>query len=290
MNRVGIFTHYFRCGLAETVRRIRALGFDTVQLVPTFADLPESSGAGWCRRIRAAFADEGIAVAAISGYVNLIAPDEDRRRAARERLSRLLQQAAELGSPNVVTETGTRHPDDDWAPHPDNDSPATYAQLVDAVAEMARVARENGAVLLLEPSVGNVIDTPEKAARLLRDVASDAVGVVADPANYIDGSNLDRADAVMDALFAALGPSIRLAHAKDVRRFDGVARETHFHATDPALYGGAEYPASGLGDLDHDRYAALLRRHSPDVPIILEHIEESDVPRAKRFLEAKLTA
>jgi sugar phosphate isomerase/epimerase len=281
--QVGIFTHYFPYAVAEAARRIRAHGFETVQLVPSNAE-----DAAWCRHIRDVFAGEGLVIAALAGYVNLIAPDPDRRRQASDRLRALLRQSLSLGSPLVVTETGTRHPDDDWAPHPDNDRREVYEQLVESVAEMAAFAREHGAALLLEPSVGNVVDTPQKAARLLRDVASPALGMVADPANYVDGGNLEQGDALMDALFAELAPAIRLAHAKDVRRFDGVARERHFHAGDPALYGGAEYPAAGLGDMDYDRYIALLRRHCPGVPLILEHLDEADVPRAKSFIDRKL--
>lgn len=278
--QVGIFTHYFRYDLRDAARRIRGLGFQTVQLVP-------SSSAG-LQQAGKILAEEGLGIAAISGYVNLVAPDPDRRRMGREQLHVLLRNARSIGSSCVVTETGTRHPSDDWAPHPDNGRPDTYDLLVESVAETAAVGRDHGAMLLLEPSVGNVVDTPAKAARLLRDVGSPAVGLVADPANYVDGSNLEQSTDLLEALFAQLGPAIRLAHAKDFRRFDGVAREVHFHATDPALYGGVEYPAAGLGDLDYDRYVALLRRHCPDVPVILEHLDESDAARAKSFVDAKL--
>jgi sugar phosphate isomerase/epimerase len=240
--------------------------------------------------VRDVFAKEELEIAAISGYVNLIAPHSAKRRRACEHLHALLQEACRLGSPYVVTETGTRNPDDDWAPHPNNACPETYDLLVESIREAASVALDHGATLLLEPSVGNVIDTPAKAAKLLRDVGSHAIGLVADPANYIDGGNLENGNELLEALFAEVGPAIRLAHAKDYRKFDGNARERHFHATDPALYGGVEYPAAGLGDLDYDRYMALLRRHCPDVPIILEHLDESDVSRTKTFLEQKLSA
>ena len=278
--QVGIFTHYFRYDVRETARRIRRLGFQTVQLVP-------SSSNGF-ERAKEVLAEEGLGIAAISGYVNVVAPDLDRRRTGREHLHALLRDARTLGSPYVVTETGTCHPTDDWAPHPDNGRPQTYDLLVENVMEAAALARDHGATLLLEPSVGNVIDTPAKAARLLRDVGSPAVGLVADPANYVDGGNLEKSNELLEDLFAELGPAIRLAHAKDFRRFDGIAREVHFHATDPALYGGVEYPAAGLGDLDYDRYVTLLRRHCPDVPFILEHLDESDAARAKSFIDGKL--
>jgi len=42
--------------------------------------------------------------------------------------------------------------------------------------------------------------------------------------------------------------------------------------------------------LNYDLYLERLRRHHPNIPIIIEHLEESDVPRAKEFLDAKLAA
>ncbi len=289
--QVGIFTHYFFHDVREAARRIRQFGFQTVQLAlpPTGTALTETSGWEWFGHARDVFAGEGLGIAAISGYVNLIAPHPEKRRLGRAHLDALLREACRFGSPYVVTETGTRHPDDDWAPHADNLHSETYDLLVESIGGAASVARDHGATLLLEPSVGNVIDTPTKAAKLLRDVDSRAVGLVADPANYIDGGNLENSNELLEALFAELGPAIRLAHAKDYRKFDGNARERHFHATDPAPYGGVEYPAAGLGDLDYDRYIALLRHHCPDVPIILEHLDESDVGRAKSFLDRKLS-
>jgi sugar phosphate isomerase/epimerase len=288
--QLGIFTQYLPYGVEETARRARQAGFDTVQLNLSFPDwtFATNRSAQSCRCIRDAFTRAGLRIAAISGYVNPVAPDPARRDKNVGFLKAVLDRALALGSPYVVTETGTQHPEDDWAPHPQNDNPATYGLLVETVADLARHARESGATLLLEPSVGNVIDTPEKMLRLLRDLDSPAVGIVIDPANYIDGANLHAAEAILEQSFALLGPHIRLAHAKDFRRFDGVARERHHHATDPALYGGVEYPAAGLGDLDHDRYLALLQQDHAEVPIILEHLDEADIARARSFLMQKL--
>jgi len=142
-------------------------------------------------------------------------------------------------------------------------------------------------VLLLEPSVGNVVDTPAKAQSLMRQVGSPAVGLVADPANYMDDVKLAHADEVQRDMFARTATYLKLAHAKDVRRVAGAPRERHHHMGDPALYGGMEYPSVGLGDLNHALYLSLLQRHCPDVPLIIEHLEEADVPRARAFVDAR---
>jgi sugar phosphate isomerase/epimerase len=288
--KLGIFTHYVPGTVDETARRIKAYGFETVQLNLEFADwrFADDSSVSACRAVCETFLGHGLEIAAIAGYVNPVAPDAARRQANHERLEAILARANELGSPYVVTETGSYHPDDDWAPHPDNATPQAFLDLRDAAARLTDHARRHGAVLLLEPSVGNIIDTPAKAQALMEEIASPALGLVADPANYVDDANLARADAVLRDMFARTAAHLRLAHAKDVRRIGGAPRERHHHMGDPALWGGMEYPSAGLGDLDYGLYLSLLKAQGRALPLIVEHLDEADVPRAKAFLDAQL--
>jgi sugar phosphate isomerase/epimerase len=289
----GIFTQYFPYPVEETARRIRRLDFDAVQLDLEFTDWrfePEATTPAECRRVRDAMHREGLAVAAIAGYVNLVASDPEKRRRNLNRLRAVLARARDLGSPLVATESGSRHPQDDWAPHPENADPAVFDALVETVAELATFAHEAGAVLLIEPTVGNVVDTPTKARALLDRLGGGAAALVADPANLVDGANIAQADRVVEESFALLAGRVRLAHAKDFRRLRGEARERHHHASDPALYGGVEYPAPGLGELDYRRYLAWLAVARPEVPVIVEHTAEADAGRALAFLRRQAEA
>jgi sugar phosphate isomerase/epimerase len=292
--RIGIFTGYFDYPLEACARRVRDAGFTTVQLDFKFPDIATSTRsitAEACRRIRQVFAAADIGFAAVSGYVNLIAPDKERKRAARDRLARILGLANALGSAFVVTETGTKHPEDDWAAHPATAEPGVYEEFRDEIGAMTEIAHRHDAVLLIEGAVGNVIDTPAKVERLFVDVPSLSLGLLMDPTNYLDAGSLAGQRAVIEGLFApAIVPRTHVAHAKDVRRVgpDGERRERHNHL--PVPDPGAEWPAAGLGEMDYGLYLALLKRHHPDIALILEHIEEQDVPRAKRFVEAKLAA
>ena len=54
--------------------------------------------------------------------------------------------------------------------------------------------------------------------------------------------------------------------------------------------GEIELPAPGLGSLNYDLYLKLLSKKHPNIPVIIEHLEESDVPRAKKFLDGKFIA
>ena len=143
---------------------------------------------------------------------------------------------------------------------------------------------------LIEQLSEDRIEMREEASRKLEEIGSPALGLVADPANYVDDGNLARADEVQRDMFARTAPYLKLAHAKDVRRIDGAPRERHHHMGDPTLYGGMEYPSAGLGDLNYGLYLSLLQRHCPDIPLIVEHLEEADVARAKAFVDSRRAA
>ena len=83
MFQTGIFTGYFPYGLEETAKRIRGHGFNTVQLDLHFKDIDLSFGqitAEKAKRVRDTFRDQNLPICAISGYTNIIHPDEGHRR------------------------------------------------------------------------------------------------------------------------------------------------------------------------------------------------------------------
>lgn len=298
MIQVGIFTGYFPYALEETARRVRAHGFNTVQLDLSFKDMDLATGAitpAKCRRIRDVLRAHNLSVCAVSGYTNIIHPDATVRRANIERLQTIIRHARELGSPYVITETGTYHPDSDWAPHPDNFTEQGYGECRDVIGELARLAAEHGAELLLEPYVSNVIASVEITARLFRDIPGRGLALLMDPTNYFDGSNIGRMDATLHHIFDVLGDRIRISHAKDVKPSHGDTSEKHadIDASEGHTFrgiGDIELPAPGLGMLNYDLYLRLLYQRYPNIPIIIEHLEEPDVARAKSFVDERLMA
>lgn len=298
MIQVGIFSGYFPYALDETARRIRAHGFNTVQLDLSFKDMDlatEAISTAKCRRIRDAFRAQNLPVCAVSGYTNIIHPDSTVRRANLERLKTIIRHARELGSAYVITETGTYNPASDWAPHPGNFTEAGYEECRDVIAELTRLCAEHEVTLLLEPYVSNVIASVEITARLFKDIPGPGLALLMDPTNYFDGNNIDHMDATLNHIFDVLGDRIRISHAKDVKPGYGDTAEKHadIDASEGHTFrgiGDIELPAPGLGVLNYDLYLRLLFRRYPNIPIIIEHLEEPDVARAKTFLDERLMA
>lgn len=297
MLQVGIFTGYFPYGLEETAGRIRRHGFNTVQLDVAFKDMELDTHQitqAKCRRIRETFRAHDLPVCAVSGYTNLVHPDEDERKRRLAHLKAIIRHARDLGSPYVVSETGTFNPESDWVHHPRNKTEEGYETCRDIIAELVREAYDHGAVFLLETYVNNVIGSIEETLRLFADIDSPCLGLLMDPTNYFEDHNIDYMDRTLNQIFDSLSDKVRIAHAKDVMRAtDTSEKHADIDADESHTFrgvGAIELPAPGLGALNYDLYLRRLSAKHPNVPIIIEHLEEPDVPRAKKFLDGKLAA
>lgn len=106
MISVGIFNGYFPYSLEESIKKIKALGFTSVQLDLCFKDMDLTYSAitkEKCRTIRDAFRDANIPIVAISGYTNIVHLDDAKRKENLEYLKTLLRFARDLGTPYVIS-------------------------------------------------------------------------------------------------------------------------------------------------------------------------------------------
>ena len=299
MLQVGIFNGYFPYPLAEQARRIRALGFNTVQLDFNIKDMdfstPDAVTPDKARRVHETFRDHDLPICSLAVPINLVHPDPAKRRRLLALLETFLRHARHFGSPYVVSETGTYNPASDWAPHPHNKTEAAFAECRDVIRHLAQVAYDHGAVFVIETYVNNVIGSVEETVRLFAEVDHPGLGLLMDPTNYFEAHNIGRMDTVLRQIFDTLAGKIVIAHAKDVKPSGQDKSEKHadIDAAEGHTFRGVgeiELPAPGLGVLNYDYYLRRLAEKTPNIPIIIEHLEESDVPRAKRFLDGRLRA
>ena len=296
MIQVGIFTGYFPYTLEETAKRIRALNFNTVQLDVNFKDMDLGAGeisSQKCKKIRDTFRRFNLPISCISGYTNLVHPDPDKQKANLDHLKQIIKYANELGSPYVISESGTFDPDSDWVHHPKNKTEEGYEACRDVIHELVDFAREQGVTFLVETYVNNVIGSVEETLQLFADITDPHLGLLMDPTNYFEEHNIDQMDKTLNQIFNALSHRIKISHAKDVKKAEaahGVQMASIDASEAHALRGVGmiELPAPGLGSLNYDLYLKRLSKDHPNIPIIIEHLDETDVPRAKEFLDTKL--
>ena len=298
MMQTGIFTGYFPYGLEETAKKIRGLGFNTVQLDLHFKDIDLSAGQitkDKAKKVRDTFRDHNLPICCVSGYTNIIHPDKAEREKRVGYLKEIIRNTRNFGARYVISETGTYNTESDWVAHPKNKTEEGYEDCCTVISELAREAHDHGAKFLLETYVNNVIGSVDETLRLFADVDHPGLGLLMDPTNYFEDHNIDNMDGELNRIFDALSDKICIAHAKDVMRAGGDATEKHadIDASEAHSFrgvGAIELPAPGLGSLNYDLYLERLAEKHPNIPIIIEHLDETDVPRAKKFLDGKCKA
>ena len=273
--RLGVDANvYSSLPLEEAAARIRDDGFHSVLSNYTFADVrfnPLAPDWEAVKKIVDCFERNGIEIAAVFGYVNLIDPVPERRKQGEARLETLLTNWKRLGCRNVSTETGTFNTKSPWLEAPENETEEGYVQCRTALERWAKVAEKAGAMLSIEAYWRNVIGSIDRADRLLREVGSPALKVVMDPNNYFRKEELPKMQPMLEEMFRRLGSQVVVAHAKDVK---------------PAAE-GTELPASGKGVLDYPLFLRLLAHLDRPLDLILEHLTLDDVPRARDFVLAQ---
>lgn len=295
MISVGIFNGYFPYTLEESINRIKSHGFSCVQLDLCFKDMDldwKKLDAAKCHTIRDAFRKANLPIVCISGYINLVHPDLGQRKDNIDYLKTLLKFARDLGTPYVISETGTYNTESDWVFDPKNATEAAYQEIKDIISELASYAHAHNAVFLVENYIQNIIGSVDQLLRLFADVQSPGLGLLLDPTNYFTDRNIDDVDGELNRIFNALGDRVKIAHAKDIKRAENTAeKHASIDASEAHSFRGAgavELPAPGLGVLNYNLYLKRLSDRYPNIPIIIEHLDEADVPRAKKFLDGKL--
>ena len=270
--RLGITSYvYGKLPLEEAARRIKADGFRSVLTNYQFADArfdPLQPDWPVADKIVAAFQKEGITIAAIHGYYNVVDPDAARRQKNEARMEFFLRNGKRLGCQLVSTETGTFNTKSEWLEDPKNDTEEAFVQCRTALERWARLGEKTGSVLTIETYWKNVIGTIDRAERVLKEVNSPSLKLVMDPCNFFSPEDVPKMKPVLKEMFRRLGPQIAIAHAKDVKNTPK----------------GQQLPAAGKGELDYPVYLQLLAELDRPIDLIVEHLTMEEVAAARDFI------
>lgn len=234
--RVGVCTTDFSPRPAGALfQRIRELGFETVQFNFSAVDeagfmdtgvfeIPGAVDRQVLREIRTRADACRLHLIAVNGTFNCAHPDPAVREEGVERFHGFIEAVYHLGAKMVSLCTGTRNTAHLWRPHPDNGREDAYRDSLHVVRRLTKIAARRGIHLLIEVEASNVIDTPEKAARMMSDVGDEHLKIVMDCANLFHPGTAhpDRVRPTIDEAFRHLGRDILLAHGKDILQSDGI--------------------------------------------------------------------
>lgn len=254
----------------------KACGFACVQMSMACANLPELPDqipAELPARIRREASARGIAIASVTGTFNMTHPDPEHRRSGLRRLRVLAGACAPMGTSKIHVCTGTRDTNSMWRYHPDNGKPDSWRDMVASMREATDIARQANVILAFEPEMSNVVDSAQKARRLLDEIGSPHLKVTMDPANLFHAGELPRMPEILDEAFALLGKDVVLCHAKDLDHD-----------------GEAGHKPAGHGVLDYGRYMRLLRRYDFKGQILLHGLTVDQVPGCLAYVRSKLAS
>lgn len=274
VNKLGVMSYVYQGFSARQMAdAICSHGMKCVQVDPRQADMLKGDPFSERRaaEIRRIFEERGIEIVALSGYINILDPNPDKREANLRTLERMIELCEAYGTRWIATETGSFHPTNQWRHHPDNDTEYAWELLLTTVDRLRGKAVRHNAGLLLEGYVDNVLNSPERAEALIEKLGTEGLGLVLDPFNYMTEADLERQPGALDRIFRRIAGLCPIAHAKDAMYTDK----------------GFKTPRAGTGRMDWKRVAAAMARYAPDIPLILEHLLPEEVGETLAFVKER---
>ncbi|WP_164821613.1 sugar phosphate isomerase/epimerase family protein [Paenibacillus koleovorans] len=273
MNPLGIFNSVYRTSsLEEMARQVAGHGMRYLHLDPRIEQvLPrgEAITSSWARSVKRTLDSHGLQVAALAGYCNLVHHNIEIRESGLRTFEQLIEVCNDFGTSYIATETGGLHPEVPNMDYPANHSEAGWQALLEVLDRLVGKCKEHGVKLLIEGCVKYTVATPAEAVKVMEHYGEERIGFILDPNNYVQEVDLHRPQAVLADVFERLAGHAPIAHAKDVLYTEK----------------GFESPKVGDGHMDHVEYARLLQLHTPDIPLIVEHLKPDEVPHVLSLLE-----
>ncbi|WP_308633904.1 sugar phosphate isomerase/epimerase family protein [Paenibacillus silvisoli] len=270
--KLGIFTNSIKAASVEELAE-RIAGFNLhYAVLDTYPGLTidlDDPSAKDCKRIKQAFEQAGVKIAAVGGYSNLLHPVPERRKQVHRRFTGLMRLCEAIDSPMLCSETGTYHPGSDWDWDPANGTEQAMEELVRAVRPLVDAAEGYGIKLGFEPYVMNVCHSAERAAQLVQALGSNYVQLVADPAGLLTKATLAHQETVLAHALQQLTPYLGLVHCEDC-------------SPDPE--GHFLWQAAGTGHVAYPIYMNWIAQSGYEGPFILEHVAEDELPAAREFV------
>lgn len=267
--RLGIFAKTFPgSDPAAVLAAVRAAGYDCAQFnlaCAGLASMPDAVPAAAIERISKASAATGVDLVALSGTYNMIHPDPRMRADGLRRLGVVIEAAQALSIPLVTLCTGSRDPHDMWRHHPDNATPAAWADMLAGMEKALALAEAAGVDLGIEPEQGNTVTSAADAARLIATLGSPRIRIVLDPANLFEQAAPDAVSRIVAEAVDTLAGRIAMAHAKDRAR-DG------------------SFATAGTGVVDFPDFIARLRAAGFDGPVVTHGLAAAEAPGVAAFL------
>jgi sugar phosphate isomerase/epimerase len=273
--KLGVFASTFAGSTPlEVLSAAQQAGYEAVQYTMTcsgLAALPLAISDEAAEAVYAASIETGVAIAALSATYNMIDPNLSKREEGRRSFAVIAASARRMGANLLTVCTGSRDPHNQWRYHPDNSGDEAWQEMSKEFQLLLPIAEKHDVMLGIEPELGNVVSSAQRARKLIDTLGSERIRIVLDAANLFEIESAERQKMLIEEAIALLKDRISLAHAKD-RLHDG------------------RFATAGTGVLDYRHYLTVLQQSGFRGALITHSLKADEAERVAAFLKAELAA
>ncbi|MBT1180643.1 sugar phosphate isomerase/epimerase [Bifidobacterium sp. CP2] len=254
----------------DLARGIAATGAHNVQfaLNALFPDLKSGAGEinpGMGTYFRRVLGEQGVQIAVLSCYINMIHPDPETREGLLRKFEAYLRHARYFGAPMVASETGSVL--ETLGVYTEaNFTEDVYLDTVGVIRRLVAAGERYHTLVGIEPGRNHPIHDLDTIRRLIHDIDSPWMGIVLDPSVLIDGETFTGQIDLIEEAFRTFGDRIVAMHLKDFRPVPG-QREL-------------EMCNIGEGVMRIGDALRVVERYRPYLPVITEETKGPAIARA----------
>ncbi|MCU4685116.1 sugar phosphate isomerase/epimerase family protein [Lactiplantibacillus paraplantarum] len=138
---------------------------------------------GLGNQVKQAFDKQGIKIAVLGCYINIIDPDLTKREQVLTQFKKYLSLAHSFGTELVATETGSVDPT--FRKTPNNFTPIKISETINVIHDLVTTAEKTGTLIGIEPGVNHPIYSLEVTKELLQAIPSPNLQIILDPGSLI---------------------------------------------------------------------------------------------------------
>lgn len=221
--------------------------------------------------------EQGLVIAEVGIWKNMLAADEEERREAMEYSIGQLAMAEEIGAGCCVNIAGTPVPGRWDGGYAQNFTGETWDRTVEAIREIIDAVHPVHTKFTIEPMPWMVPTGPDEYLRLIDAVDRESFAVHMDIVNMINcPERYFFSDDFQKECFDKLRGRICSCHLKDItllQPFTFMLREV----------------MCGEGELNLELYATLATREREEMPLLLEHLAtEENYLKSLKYVQERL--
>ncbi|MDD5602646.1 MAG: sugar phosphate isomerase/epimerase [Eubacteriales bacterium] len=276
--KIGFIIHEIRRRtIGESFFAARGYGLEQAQFNFTSfcgTDMPEKIPDDIVRETVSASREYGVEIVAINGTFNMIGKDRGRLSEDIRRFELIAETGVRMGCKLITLCTGTRSGKSMWSWHPDTISQVSWDELTDTIGKVLVIAEKYDMLLGIEPEYTNVVNTADRALRLIETMGGRRLRIIMDCANLFHPGEAKKENVrgVIGQAFDLLGDFVAAAHGKDILESDGI-----------------KFTYAGNGIIDFDYFLDRLDMCGYKGGMILHGTHsEAEMAAAASFIRKKL--